>query len=47
MMLNVDLVYWFSTNPISHETSSFGSEFITIKKCCEYLKCLRYKFLMM
>ena len=28
-------------------TSSFGSEFIAMKQCCEYLRGLRYKLRMM
>ena len=29
------------------ETSSFGSDFIVMKQCCEYLRGLRYKLRMM
>ena len=29
------------------ETSSFGSEFVAMRQCCEYLKGLRYKLRMM
>jgi hypothetical protein len=29
------------------ETSSFGSEFVAMKQCCEYLRGLRYKLRMM
>jgi hypothetical protein len=31
----------------SVETSSFGSEFVAMKQCCEYLRGLRYKLRMM
>ena len=31
----------------SVESSSFGSEFIAMKQCCEYLRGLRYKLRMM
>ena len=40
-------VYWLSKKQGSCETSSFGSEFIAMKKCCEYLRGLRYKLRMM
>ena len=29
------------------ETSSFGSEFMAMKQCCEYIRGLRYKLRMM
>jgi hypothetical protein len=29
------------------ETSSFGSEFVAMKQCCEYLRGMRYKLRMM
>ena len=29
------------------ETSTFGSEFIVIKQCCEYLQGLRFKLRLM
>ena len=32
---------------MSVETSSFGSKFIAMKQCCEYLHSLRYKLCMM
>ena len=32
---------------MSIESSSFGSEFIAMKQCCEYLRGLRYKLRMM
>ena len=31
----------------SCETSTFGSEFVAMKQCCEYLRGLRYKLRMM
>ena len=31
----------------NRETRSFGSEFVAMKQCCEYLKGLRYKLRMM
>ena len=40
-------IYWFSKKQTSIETSSFGSEFVAMKQCCEYLKGLRYKLRMM
>jgi hypothetical protein len=45
--LNCSLVHWFSKKQTSVETSSFGSEFIAMKQCCEYLRGLRYKLRMM
>ena len=40
--LNCSLIYWSSRKKTSVETSSFGSEFIAMKQCCEYLRGLRY-----
>ena len=31
----------------SVESSSFGSEFVAMKQCCEYIRGLRYKLRMM
>ena len=45
--LNCALVHWFSKKQTSVETSSFGSEFVAMKQCCEYLRGLRYKLRMM
>ena len=45
--LNCSLVCWFSKKQTSVESSSFGSEFIAMKQCCEYLRGLRYKLRMM
>ena len=45
--LNSALVHWFSKKQTSVESSSFGSEFIAMKQCCEYLRGLRYKLRMM
>ena len=45
--LNNAPVYWMSKKQTSVETSSFGSEFIAMKQCCEYLRGLRYKLRMM
>ena len=44
---NSSPIYWFSKKQGSIETSSFGSEFIALKGCCEYLRGLRYKLRMM
>ena len=38
---------WFSKRQTSVETSSFGSEFVAMKLCCEYIRCLRYKLRIM
>ena len=45
--LNSGLVYWWSKKQTGMESSSFGSEFIAMKRCCEYIKGLRYKLQMM
>ena len=47
VFLNCALVYWTSKKQVSVESSSFGSEFIAMKQCCEYLRGLRYKLRMM
>lgn len=45
--LNSALIYWMSKKQTSVESSTFGSEFIAMKQCCEYLRGLRYKLRMM
>lgn len=40
-------IHWFSKKQSGVETSTFGSEFLAMKQCCEYLKGLRYKIRMM
>ena len=45
--LNCAPVYWMSKKQASVESSSFGSEFVAMKQCCEYLRGLRYKLRMM
>ena len=45
--LNCALVYWWSKKQTSVEFSSFGSEFVAMKQCCEYIRGLRYKSRMM
>ena len=45
--INSCLVYFMSKKQTSVETSSFGSEFVAMKQCCEYLRGLRYKLRMM
>ena len=45
--LNCAPVHWWSKKQTSVESSSFGSEFIAMKQCCEYLRGLRYKLRMM
>ena len=45
--LNSAPVYWMSKKQNGVETSSFGSEFIAMKQCTEYLCGLRYKLRMM
>ena len=45
--LNCAPIYWWSKKQNSIESSSFGSEFIAMKQCCEYVRGLRYKLRMM
>ena len=45
--LNCAPIYWWSKKQNSVESSSFGSEFIAMKQCCEYVCGLRYKLQMM
>ena len=45
--LNCAPIYWWSKKQNSVESSSFGSEFIAMKQCCEYVRGLRYKLRMM
>ena len=45
--LNCALIHWWSKKQTSVESSSFGSEFIAMKQCCEYIRGLRYKLRMM
>ena len=45
--LNCALIYWWSKQQMSVETSSFGSKFIVMKHCCEYMHSLRNKLCMM
>ena len=47
IFLNMAPIYWHSKKQAGVETSSFGSEFIAMKQCCEYLKGLRYKLRML
>ena len=37
VMLNNASIYWFSKKQTSCETSTFGSEFVAMKTCCELL----------
>ena len=47
IFLNSAPIYWTSKKQTSIETSTFGSEFIAMKNCCEYIQGLRYKLRMM
>ena len=47
IFLNMAPIYWYSKRQACIETSSFGSEFIAMKQCCEYIKGLRYKLRML
>ena len=46
VFLNGAPIYLFSKKNSACETSYFGSEFISTKQCCEYLKGLRHKLRM-
>ena len=41
VMFNSAPLYWFSKKQSSMETSSFGSEFVAMRQCCEDLKRLK------
>ena len=45
--LNCAPIYWWSKKQNSVESSSFGSKFIAMKQCCEYVHGLRYQLRMM
>ena len=45
--INCLLVYWSSKKQTIVESSLFGSEFIAMKQCCEYIRGLQYKLRMM
>ena len=47
VFLNGAPVYWLSKKQSACDTSYFGSECIAMKQCCEYLKGLRYKLIIM
>ena len=44
--LNCALIYWSSKKQTPVESSSSGSEFVTMKQCCGYVRGLRYKICM-
>ena len=45
--LNSAPIYWFIKKQNSVETSTFGSEFMAMKQCTEYVRGLRYKLRML
>jgi hypothetical protein len=45
--LNMAPIFWLSKKQNSVETSTFGSEFMAMKHCTEYIRGLRYKLRMM
>jgi hypothetical protein len=47
VFLNNAPIYWSSKKQNSCETSTFGSEFVAMKKAMEYVRGLRYKLRMM
>ena len=42
IFLNNSPIYWSSKKQGGIEMSSFGSEFIAMKQCCEYIRGLRF-----
>ena len=46
IFLNSSPIYWFLKRQTLAETSSFGSEFIAIKQCCEYVRAMCYNIRM-
>ena len=47
IFLNSSPIYFHTKKQGRIETSTFGSEFIAMKQCCEYIRGLRYKLRMM
>ena len=47
IFLNSAPIIWFSKRQGSCKTSTFGSEFVSMKQCCEYLCGFQYKLRMM
>ena len=47
MKLNNSPIYWLSKKQSGIETSLFGSKFMAMKYCCEYIRGLQYKLRMM
>jgi hypothetical protein len=47
IFLNSAPIFWYSKKQGGIKTSSFGSEFIAMKQCCEYVRGLHYKLQMM
>ena len=45
--LNKAPIYWHSKKQGSCEISTFGSEFVAMRQCCDYIRGLRYKLRMM
>ena len=45
--LNTAPIYWYSKKQTTVETSSFGSKFVAMKQCTEYVRGLRYRMRMM
>ena len=46
-MLNMSPIYCFSKKQTSVGKSTFESEFVDLKHCCEYIRVLGYKIRMM
>ena len=47
IFINSSRIFGFSKKQGSCEISTFGSEFVAMRQCCEYIRGLRYKLRMM
>ena len=47
IFINSAPIFWFSKKQGSCEVSTFGSEFVAMRQCCEYIRGFRYKLRMM
>ena len=45
--LNNSPIYWLTKKQSGIETSLFGSKFMAMKQCCEYIHGLQYKLRVM
>jgi len=47
IFINSAPIFWFSKKQGSCEVSTFGSEFVAMRQCCEFIRGFRYKLRMM